>query len=86
MGRENHHGTRRDFVEFIDKDNALGLERIDHELVVHNFVTHINRGSELFNSLLYHMDCAVYTGTESTGSRKNHLFHNIPFKKFSNSL
>ena len=84
MSRKNHHGTGRDLVQFIDKDDAFRLERIDHKLVVHNLVSHVNRGTEFFDGALHHMNGAVYTGAKSSGGRKNHFFHLRPFIKFSN--
>lgn len=75
MGRKDHHGTCWHFIQLIYKNNTLGLEGIHHELVVHDFVTHIDRRTKFFNSLFHHMDGAVNAGAEASGSCENHFFH-----------
>ena len=78
MRRENHHGTFRYLVEFIDKDNALAFKRFYNKLVMNNFMADIYRRAELFNRLFNHMNSAIHAGTKTTRRRQNNLFHNSP--------
>ena len=44
VGGEDHRmGAGRGFPEFLDEDDALGLERVDDEFVVHDLMPHIDR-------------------------------------------
>ena len=44
MGGKHHRPVAiGDLVELVDEDGALGLQVIDHELVVHDFVIDVNR-------------------------------------------
>ena len=59
-----------DFVEFLDKHRALGFQRFHNEPVVHDFVTHIDRRTVLFEGALDDLDRAIDAGTEATGACK----------------
>ncbi len=43
MRREDHGMSRRGFVELLDEDDAFCAQRVDHELVVHDLVPHVDR-------------------------------------------
>jgi hypothetical protein len=71
VSRKDDYGAFRDLVNFIDKDDALALEGIDHELIVYDFVAHIDRSTKLFESFLDHMYSTVHAGTETAGRSKD---------------
>jgi hypothetical protein len=52
--------------EFVDEDGALLLEIVDHEAVVHNLVTYVNRRAEELDSAFDDLDGAIHSGAEST--------------------
>ena len=60
-----------DLVDLVDKDDTFALEGIDHELIVYDFVAHIDRSTKLFESFLDHMYSTVHAGTETAGRSKD---------------
>src|SRR6185437_14861020 len=68
--REYHRPIVRHLAELGDEDRALGLESLDHEAIVHDFVTHIDRPAVTFEGALDDLDGAVDTGTKATRACK----------------
>ena len=64
--------ARRRLAEFFDEDDALGLERVDDVLVVHDLVAHIDRGPVKLERSLNRLDCAHHAGAESTRRAQDH--------------
>jgi hypothetical protein len=52
--------------EFFNEDGALAGKVIDHETIVHNFMAHIDRGTENLQCAFYDIDSTVDTGTKTT--------------------
>jgi len=50
VGGEDRAGPRRDLVEFVHEDRAASPQVFHHVPVVHNFVTHIDRGPYFFSA------------------------------------
>lgn len=67
VGAEDDDVVVRHLVEFLDEDGATGAQVLDHELVVHHFVTHVDRRAEDFQGAVDDLDGAVDTGAEATG-------------------
>jgi hypothetical protein len=53
------------FGQFLDEYRALGLEVVDDEGVVHDFVAHVDRRAEFFQRALDDGDGAVDAGAEA---------------------
>jgi hypothetical protein len=53
------------FIKLVDEDCALGLQAIDHELVMHDLVAHIDRCSETVERLLHNLDGTIDAGAET---------------------
>ena len=62
---EDDGGTRWDFGELFDKNRALGLEVVDDEGVVDDFVAHINRRAVFFQRAFDDGDGAVDASAEA---------------------
>ena len=73
MRAENGDGARRDLGQFLDEDCTLGLEAIDHEFVVNDLVTDVDRRSVLLERTLDDFDGAHHAGAESARLRKKDL-------------
>src|SRR5690606_8320099 len=54
-------------VQFLNEDRPPLTQILDHELVVHHFVTHIDRRAEHFQSAVDDFDGAVDAGAEASG-------------------
>ncbi len=52
MGAEDDDDVVRHLVELFDEDGATVAQVLDHELVVHHFVAHIDRRAEDFQARL----------------------------------
>ena len=68
---EDGDGARRDLGQLLDEDRALGLEAIDHELVVHDLVPDVDRRAVFLERALDDFDGAHDAGAESARLRKN---------------
>ena len=49
--RENDSRPFRDFLQVFDKDRTLSLKAAHDKSIMHNFMAHINRGTEFFERL-----------------------------------
>ena len=65
MGAEDDRGAGRHLVKFFDEDRTLGLQVVDDEGVVHDFMAHIDRRAEFFQRAFDDGDGAVDAGAES---------------------
>ena len=77
MGAEDGDGIGGNFGEVLDKARALGLEALHHMLVVHDFVTHIDRRAVFLQRPLDDLDGAHDAGAKTAGLGENH-FHQRP--------
>jgi hypothetical protein len=68
MGGEHHRPAVGNLVQFVDEDRALFLQGFDDEAVVDDLMADIDRGSIQVDGAFHHMDGAVDTGAESTGT------------------
>lgn len=75
MGREDDYGTFWNLINFINEDDPLVAEGFYHELVVDDFVTDVDGGSELFDGFLHDVNGAVNTGAESARGSKYDFVH-----------
>ncbi len=74
MGREDHRPVAlRNLIELVDEDRALGLEIVDHEFVVHDFVAHIDRRAIERQRPLDDVDGPHHPGAEPAGRGEEYL-------------
>ena len=71
MGAEYGDRLMRHFVESFDKDRALGLQTIDHRLVMDDFMAYVDRRAVPLQRALDNVDGAYHAGAETTGLSKN---------------
>ncbi|MNY51145.1 hypothetical protein D3C86_1867090 [compost metagenome] len=67
MGAEDDDDVVRYLVQFLDEDGAAGAQVLDHELVVHHFMAHVDRRAEHFQGAIDDLDRAVDAGAEAAG-------------------
>ena len=67
MGAEDDDDVVGHLVEFIDEDGAAVAQVFDHELVVHHFVTDVDRRAEDFQRTVDDLDRSVHTRAEAAG-------------------
>ena len=68
---ENTTGASlRHLGEVLDEDRPLALQLLDHVAVVHDLVTHVDRGAVAPQRLLDHPDRAVDAGAEAARARR----------------
>jgi hypothetical protein len=63
--REDHRHAVGHLVQFLDEDRALGLQRVDHELVVDDLVPDIDRRAIFLDRQLDDADRAVDARAEA---------------------
>ncbi len=74
VGRKDHGRVRiGDFVQFLHKHGAFGLEGVNDEPVVHDLVAHVDRRAVLFERQFDDPDRAVDAGAEAAGAAKYSL-------------
>ena len=77
MGAEDGHRVGRNLGQVLDEVGALGLQALDHVLVVHDFVTHVDRRTVFLQRALDDLD-----GTDDAGAKTARLgeydFHQQP--------
>src|SRR6266566_2542724 len=71
MRAEDDDAARRNLRQLVDEDRAQAFEPVDDELVVHDFVAHVNRRAELLQRQLDDRDRAVDAGAEAAGIGEN---------------
>ena len=74
MCAENGDRIGRDFGEVLDEARALGFQALDHMLVVHDLVAHIDRRAEFLQRPLDDLDGAHDAGAEAARLGEDH-FH-----------
>ena len=65
---EDHGGAGRHLVELLDEDRALGAQVVDHVLVVHDLVAHVDRRAVQLERALHDLDRALDAGAEAAGA------------------
>ena len=65
MGTENHDTVIRHLVEFVDEHGTACAQVLDHKLVVHYLVAHVDRCPEAVQRTLDNLDRAVDAGAEA---------------------
>ena len=73
MSAEYHGIPGRHLVEVLDEDSALRAQIIDHELIVHDFVAHIDRRTVNRQRAFDDFDRAVDTSAETAGFGEKNL-------------
>ena len=73
VSTEDHRRIVGNLVQLLDKYGPLGFETVDHVLIVHDFVTHIDGRAELEQRPLDYLDRTIDAGTESAGRCDNEL-------------
>jgi hypothetical protein len=63
---ENDQSPRRELVDIIHKNSALGCQRLDHVLVMNNLAANVNGGWEKLERRLNYIDSSIHTRAEST--------------------
>jgi hypothetical protein len=67
MGRKDHRAVVRAFAEFFDEDGAELLQPIDHVIVMHDLVLHID-GCAIFRDRAFDdLNGAIDPGAEAAG-------------------
>ncbi|RMP78165.1 hypothetical protein ALQ17_05359, partial [Pseudomonas fluorescens] len=77
VGAEDDDHIVRYLIQLFDKDGAAGAQVFDHEFVVDDFMTHVNRRPEDFQGAVDDFDRPVHTGAEATGVGEFDL-HAVP--------
>ena len=67
----------RHFGQFLDEHRPLGAQVVTDELVVHDFVPHVDRRAEFFQGALDDGDGALDAGAEAAGVGEEDL-HGVP--------
>ena len=78
MGAENGARALGDFFQFFNKDCPHGLELIKNMGVVHDFVQHINRGTEFRQGGADECYGAIDPCTETPGFGKKNIHDDCP--------
>ncbi|MNS53163.1 hypothetical protein D3C72_859110 [compost metagenome] len=65
VGTEDDDDVIRHLIQLFDKDRTTRTQVFDHELVVHHFVTHIDRRAEDFQRAVDDLDRPVDPGAEA---------------------
>ena len=63
--------ARGGFGQFLDEDDALGLQRVDDELVVHDLVAHVDRRAVELQRPFDDVDRAHHAGAEAARRAEN---------------
>ena len=77
VGTEDDDNVIGHLVEFFDKDRTACAQVFDHELVMDDFMAHINRRPEDFQGAVDDFDRPVHAGAEATGVGEFDL-HAVP--------
>src|SRR6266705_1906019 len=72
VGREDHGRARRDLVQLVHEDGALGLEPAHDVQVVHDLLAHVDGGAIGLEGDLDDVDGPVHTGAVPTRGRQQH--------------
>src|SRR2546429_86368 len=67
MRAEDHRAAGRHLLELVDEHRAFRAQVLDHELVVHDLVPHVDRRAELVERALDDLDRALDPGAEAAG-------------------
>ena len=73
MRGKHHRGAGGNFVQLLDEHGAFRLEVVDDELVVDDFMAHVDRCAELCERLLDNGNRAVDAGAETTRIGQNDI-------------
>ena len=71
MGRKYHRAVVGNFVQFVHEHRTLLLQGFDHELVVDDFVAHIDGGPVQLDGAFDDMNGPVHSGAEAAGTGKD---------------
>src|SRR5690606_25033616 len=79
VGAENRDGPGGHFVQFLHEHGALVAEALHHELVVHDFMSHIDGRAEFFERLFHDADGTLHTRAKTAGRGEINLHkYNVP--------
>ena len=73
VGAEDHRAPGRHLGQFLDEHRALGAQVRDHELVVHDFVAHVDRAAVLGKRALDDFDGALHPGAKAARIGEQHF-------------
>ena len=86
VGAEDDRCAAGHFVEFFDEYCALGLEPIDDETVMHDFMTDVDGRTEFFERTFNDGDGAFDAGAETTGVGEEDVHQSIPITSTSKRI
>ena len=67
MSTKNNYHIIGNFIQLIDKYRTPCAQVIDNKLIVHHFMTHVDRRAKGFKGTIDNIDSAVDTGTKTAG-------------------
>ncbi|MNC44449.1 hypothetical protein D3C75_933550 [compost metagenome] len=67
VGAEDDDDVVRHLVQLFDENRPARAQILDHELVVHHFMAHVDRRAEHFQGAIDDLDRAVDAGAEAAG-------------------
>ena len=70
MRGEDDRRAFRHLIQLFDEYRAHALEALDHEAIVDDFMTHIDRRAVLLQCNFDDLDRAIDAGTEASRSRQ----------------
>ena len=82
MGTEDGHGLRRNLGQFLDEDRALVLQALDHVLVVHDLVAHVDGRAVLLQRPFHDLDRTHHARAKAARLRQIN-FHWTPITQFA---
>ena len=85
MRAEDHRGVGRHLVEFLDEHGPEAAQPVDHELVVHDLVAHVDRRAEELDGALDDVDGTVHAGAEAAGIGEQDL-HGWRFSRNASTI
>jgi len=71
VSAKDGHRVFRYLGERLDEAGALGLKAVDHVLVVHDFVAHIDRSAVLLKRALDNLDGPHHARAKAAGLRQD---------------
>ena len=80
VGAENGDRVRRDLGQILDETRALGLQALDHVLVVHDLVAHIDRRAIFLQRALDDLDGAHDAGAKAARLGEYDLHQDLPVR------
>jgi hypothetical protein len=81
MGTHDDAGTHRNLVQVLDKNRTLIAKIRDHVIVVHDLMTHVDRGAKSLERSLNDFNGTFNPGTKTPGLCEEHLLKLLEAKR-----